>query len=357
MWDVLAIAPTDDPKVIRRAYAARLKQIDPDREREAFARLRQALEWALACAKQPPRRPSPRPEPTGDPPPPDEPKPAVALDVAQALQSRHDVHVFPAKSPAASRRPPAPPVVVAEERANERALLIGLESALQRRDARDASQLYVRAAATGALPLGDAERMLVRLFTVALEDASFDGPAFRALAKSFGWDRPDLDSAALSQVRARVAARLDAEEWYDSVVVIAERKKKGVRRFQARAARLLLGRIRGRALFRIKRPALQALLDEYKHHEAWVRDRIDPGWVATLKRRIRRRELFAHAVPIAFLAFLLLDAAFVIVGGFLGVVQDETLTAILLLIGVTGVLSWLLWAFVKHFIGMWRSRP
>jgi hypothetical protein len=49
MWDVLAIAPTDDAKAIRRAYAARLREIDPDREREAFARLRAALEWALAA--------------------------------------------------------------------------------------------------------------------------------------------------------------------------------------------------------------------------------------------------------------------------------------------------------------------
>src|SRR3954454_15769330 len=48
MWDELAIAPTNDPKAIRRAYAARLKTLDPDRDLQAFTRLRTALESALA---------------------------------------------------------------------------------------------------------------------------------------------------------------------------------------------------------------------------------------------------------------------------------------------------------------------
>jgi len=50
MWDELGISPSDDPKAIRRAYAARLKALDPDRDPAAFARLRAALEWALSEA-------------------------------------------------------------------------------------------------------------------------------------------------------------------------------------------------------------------------------------------------------------------------------------------------------------------
>ena len=73
MWDVLGIDPTDDPKAIRRAYAARLRQMDPDREREAFARLREALEWALA-ARRPPARPALERQP---------PRDRVALDGPQ----------------------------------------------------------------------------------------------------------------------------------------------------------------------------------------------------------------------------------------------------------------------------------
>ncbi|MBC9881421.1 hypothetical protein G8O24_29275 [Bradyrhizobium sp. INPA01-394B] len=48
MWDELGIGPCDDPKAVRRAYAARLKKLDIDQDPAAFARLREALEWALA---------------------------------------------------------------------------------------------------------------------------------------------------------------------------------------------------------------------------------------------------------------------------------------------------------------------
>jgi hypothetical protein len=354
MWDVLAIAPTDDPKVIRRAYAARLKQIDPDRDRETFVRLRQALEWALASARQPPRRPPPPPP---EPAPADDATPSMAVEVAQAPQPRYEVRIFPAQAPVTLRQPPTPPPNTAEERANERALLIGLEAALQRHDAREASQLYVRAAATGALPLGDAERMLARLFTVALEDASFDGPAFRALAKSFGWDRPDLDSATVAEVRQRVMTRLAAEDWYDALVGIADRKRWWFRGRRSRVARLMLRRIRGWGLLRIDRPALRATLDALKPHEIWLRDRIAPEWVATLERRMRRRELIASAASTAFFTFLLLDAAVVIIGGVVGAIKEDATFGILILIAVMAVLIWMLQAVVKNFIGMWRSPP
>ena len=43
MWDELGIGPCHDPKAIRRAYAARLKKLDPDRDPAAFTRLREAL--------------------------------------------------------------------------------------------------------------------------------------------------------------------------------------------------------------------------------------------------------------------------------------------------------------------------
>jgi hypothetical protein len=356
MWDVLAIAPTDDQKVIRRAYAARLRQIDPDREREAFARLRQALEWALAGAKQPPRR-VPQEEPARDPAPTGDTEPKAVVEVAQALQPRYDVHVFPPSQPPAVLQSPAPAApVVAEERANERALLIGLESALQRRDAREASQLYCRAAATGALPLGDAERMLARLFGVALEDPKLDGAAFRALAKSFGWDRPELAGPVTSEVRRRVTARLAAEDWYDELVGIADRKRWWFTRYKSRVARLMLKRIRGRALLHIDRAALQATLDTFKPHELWLRDRISPEWVATLQRRLWWREWIARTVPMVILTFLLLGAAFVIVGGLAGLIKDEAWFAIAVLIGVTALLGWMLPAVARHFVAMWHTR-
>lgn len=43
-WRTLGLAPTDDERAIRRAYAARLKALDPD-DREGFIALRAALDW------------------------------------------------------------------------------------------------------------------------------------------------------------------------------------------------------------------------------------------------------------------------------------------------------------------------
>src|SRR5262245_4209679 len=53
MWNELAINPTRDSKAIRRAYAARLRTIDPDCDLQAFTCLRAALEQALTEAENP----------------------------------------------------------------------------------------------------------------------------------------------------------------------------------------------------------------------------------------------------------------------------------------------------------------
>jgi hypothetical protein len=51
MWQELGIEPTADPRAIRAAYARHLKDIDPGRDLEAFQRLRQAYEVALASLR------------------------------------------------------------------------------------------------------------------------------------------------------------------------------------------------------------------------------------------------------------------------------------------------------------------
>lgn len=50
-WQVLALEPTDDQSAIRRAYAQRLRAIDPDQDPAAFAGLRDARDDALAMAR------------------------------------------------------------------------------------------------------------------------------------------------------------------------------------------------------------------------------------------------------------------------------------------------------------------
>ena len=53
MWDILGLdGPTDDAKVIKRAYAKKLKQVKPDESPQEFQILHEAYEAAKAYAKQ-----------------------------------------------------------------------------------------------------------------------------------------------------------------------------------------------------------------------------------------------------------------------------------------------------------------
>jgi len=356
MWDELGISPTDDAKVIRRAYAARLKRLDPDRDREAFAQLRRALEWALAAAAAratAAAHPSPgRPRATSA-----RERASATRDLMAADWARHQVRVPAAHPLAGPDDPPLPAgACLRVDRAQDRAVLSEMDAALQRRDARAAAELYFRAAAGGALPLGSTEHMLARLLAVALADPALDPAGFRALARSVGWDRPELDSELVSEVRRRVGARLAAEDFYDEVVAIAERSKPGVSRYGARTGKVMLRRIRGWGLFRINREALAANLDRLEPHAAWLADRIDPAWVATLRRRLRRRELWSAAGTIVILGFLLLNALIVLIGSVVGLIQDRSLVAAVLLVAFTGLFGWLLKLMLQHFRALWRSR-
>ncbi|WP_206245141.1 hypothetical protein [Novosphingobium terrae] len=67
-WYDLGILPTADAGAIRKAYAARLRAMDPDLDPDAYARLRQARDHALQQAKrQPPQAETPLPEPDQEP--------------------------------------------------------------------------------------------------------------------------------------------------------------------------------------------------------------------------------------------------------------------------------------------------
>jgi hypothetical protein len=226
MWDELGIVPTDDQRIIRRAYAARLKRIDPDRDRDAFGRLRRAFEGALAHATRASPQPveRPRPAPPRDKEPCGDNRPVANVVVPQPGQIPRDTEILPPSEPVAPDVHASPPAAAfVSATARERALLIGLEAALQRRDAAEATKLYYPASATGALPLGEAERMLARVFAVALEEPALERDAFRDLARCFGWDRPPLVGAGQSDIRERVFTRLSAEAWYDWLVGCAEK--------------------------------------------------------------------------------------------------------------------------------------
>src|SRR5882757_5563857 len=165
MWDELGINPTDDPRAIRRAYAARLKTLDPDRDLQAFTRLRAALEQALAGAGH---------------------TSSVTTDARRATEDEDDRSEAPERAmeavtkdlPIDVARPdddrpagavdPVPDWTAAS--AADHALLDELDEAIIGCDGAAAVRLYSRAAATGAIPLRGEIRLLDRILSIAVDD-------------------------------------------------------------------------------------------------------------------------------------------------------------------------------------------
>jgi hypothetical protein len=296
MWDELGIGPCDDPKAVRRAYAARLKKLDLDKDPAAFARLREALEWALAEIDdgaspqfQPFRARSSEPD-TGQ----DVWKPIDDVSWDPVLRRSDETAAGDVVSMAAPEW--------LDISTSERTLLDAFEGALGRRDTAAALALFYRA----LLPLQDALAQLDRLFALLVEDTTVEPAAFRDLASTFGWDRPAQESGTSSELRQRVLARLAAEDWYDSLVAAAA-PRAPVSRKHAKVARLMLRRIGRYRTPRVDSAELKTRLDELRIHQAWLRDRIDPAWASTLEKRWRRREIFWSAFFVLFIAAMMLN--------------------------------------------------
>jgi hypothetical protein len=291
MWDELGIDPCDDPKAIRRAYAARLKTLDQDRDPAAFERLRAALEGALAHAER------------------------AALDARADEDHLSAIEEWVAErqllleeEPTGDEVPPSPASPAPGNGATaERAMAIELEAALDARDAAAAMPLYYRAAATGALALHAAAPLLERLFLLSLEAPQLEAEAFCRLARDFCWDKPPPDDQTESEVRTRVLDRLAAEAWYRALVDAAARRA-GETRKQARVARLMLGRIGRVRMPRVDRDALKQRLGEWRTHARWLSDRIAPSWISMLEKRARRREIASMLFYTLFLVAMLLNS-------------------------------------------------
>lgn len=147
--------------------------------------------------------------------------------------------------------------------------------------------------------------MLDRLFTQVVEDPAIDSAAFRELAHISGWDLPAGEPEGTNDIRRLVLARLAAEDWYDSLTALAERRGK-IPPKKAKLARLMLGRIGKYWMPRVDRAALESLLNEFRTHERWLSGRIDPAWACTLERAWHRREIFVGAISGFFLVALVL---------------------------------------------------
>lgn len=118
-WAVLAIAPTQDARQIKRAYAARLKVVRPDEDAAGFQALREAYEWALAQCDAAPARPvvflqvglvAPSPVPPSEAGPPAEPageEAAAEPSPDYAPRRSHEQRIVYRHTPPAAQEVPA----------------------------------------------------------------------------------------------------------------------------------------------------------------------------------------------------------------------------------------------------------
>jgi hypothetical protein len=256
VWAELGIPPSDDPREIRRAYARRLKAIDPDRDRDAFQRLRRAFETALAPhakRRQIPER-------------------ATAQPIAAAAL------VQPPPSPEAA----AP----SADEAEAQALAGSIRRTLAEGALEEAFALLLRAAARAVLSLAEERALYVRLMALAVRRPDLPAERFRAMARHGGWDSvTGAVAAGESGLRQQVQRRLEADGWYADLQLATRRfgRPRHIERSLGRNtwlwARLFLGRApRWIGYFLVTKPAprrwMRQQLAAYERHRPWLDDRL-----------------------------------------------------------------------------------
>jgi hypothetical protein len=281
MWQVLGIEATDDPSAIRRAYAARLKSLDPDRDPDAFKTLRQAYESALARAERrrstskKPERAHHTAEEDGDAGSESERDPTTQTNVV--------VHARPGPDP-----------LLADAEAESKAALQKFRRALAQREWLDAAAELVSASARGLLPLTQEEDLAAEVIGGAIADREFPSGDFAVLAIRLQWDAPlPWNRGPHDALRQQVRGRLDADAWYHVIAEQASYRPKPGLNLHARlwgdpkqiartAAAMILGQAPHANALLFKK-WLDPLVDQAERHQQHLPGRIDPTVVAAIR--------------------------------------------------------------------------
>lgn len=186
-WALLGLAPTDDGREVKRAYSRLLKQLDVERDRGGFNRLREALELALAWGARIPEW-----ETAGDgywdeqeealPEGEGQDFPAMALDAFGGAP------VFPSFAGGGEWRPQGPPAgnsaLAAAARALDTLLFDPEPVAAERIEAAGAALL----AALDAAPVGEAAAIEHWLLSALAASIPRSDPLIEPAMAHFGWD-------------------------------------------------------------------------------------------------------------------------------------------------------------------------
>lgn len=171
VWSVLDITPTKDRADIKRAYAAKLKMLDRERDVGAFQALRAAYEAAMAWAQS-----ADRTGPVDDG--------GVQFDVGEmpnAVEARQDVAGASAQVPSASGAPDA-----RMSGADIAEAVVGILDACARIDHSDALMAYL-----GELPalqrLDEVDRIGRALAVAVQQHEDIRWPMLAALIERFDW--------------------------------------------------------------------------------------------------------------------------------------------------------------------------
>jgi hypothetical protein len=308
MWGVLGIAPTADTAAVRRAYVAKLRAIDVEREPAAFIRLREAYEGALAAGAY--AQFDDETETTDD----------LSEIEAETALAEETIDVAPIREatlpkPQPLLPPPAPPIEIEIEEDPEWAI----DEALEKSGVVAAWQTFEHAMATGAISLGEEAPLMNRLVAAALD---YRGPGsaafFRSIIATLGATKPSRDDD-LVDFRTTITERLAAEKWLDEIENNAGTRAFGKRKFVVLASRILLGRKRRYRRSRALLSAIERLLGDYRLHHFWLDPRLGAERMAALEKRLQRdlviKKWQDNILVIGVLTFLAVDFLWVLIHG------------------------------------------